>query len=123
MPVSLHPSPIETPVSLLHAQTLESTIQLHLEACLSWTPSQPNAEPLWAAIRIAATNYMMTLFIQGKLMGTSPAQSFFVKCDRTTTTQTDIDSSIANLLVGFAPIKPAEFTIIRLALHTAATNL
>ena len=122
MSVALHPSPVEAPVSLL-PQPLESTIQLHLEACLSWTPSQPNAEPLWTAIRIAATNYMMTLFIQGKLMGTSPAQAFFVKCDRTTTTQADIDSSIANLLVGFAPIKPAEFTIIRLALHTAATNL
>jgi len=74
MSVALHPSPVETPVSLL-PQPLESTIQLHLEACLSWTPSQPNAEPLWTAIRIAATNYMMTLFIQGKLMGTSPRTS------------------------------------------------
>ncbi len=122
MPVSLHPSPIETPISLLPPQPLESTIQLHLTACLSWTPAQPNAEPLWSAIRIAATNYMMSLFVQGKLMGTSPAQAFFVKCDRTTTTQLDIDNSIANLLVGFAPTKPAEFTTIRLALHTAATN-
>ncbi len=123
MPVSLHPSPIETPVSLLPTQSLEFTIQLHLTACLSWTPSQPNADPLWSAIRIAATNYMMSLFVEGKLMGTSPAQAFFVKCDRTTTTQLDIDHSIANLVVGFAPTKPAEFTTIRLALHTAATNL
>jgi len=123
MPVSLHPSPIETPVSLLHAQSLESTIQLHLEACLSWTPSQPNAQPLWSAVRAAATNYMMSLFAQGKLLGTSPSQAFFVKCDQTTTTQVDIDHSIANLLVGFASTKPAEFTTIRLALHTAAPNL
>jgi hypothetical protein len=122
MSVALHSSPIQTPVSLLPSQPIEFTIQLHLTACLSWTPSQPNAEPLWSAIRIAATNYLMGLFVEGKLMGTSPSQAFFVKCDRTTTTQLDIDSNIANLLVGFAPTKPAEFTMIRLALHTAPTN-
>ena len=120
MSVALHP--LQTPLSLLPPQPLEFTIELHLTACLSWTPSQPNAETLWSAIRIAATNYMMGLFVEGKLMGTSPAQAFFVKCDRTTTTQLDIDHSIANLLVGFAPTKPAEFTMIRLALHTAPTN-
>jgi uncharacterized protein len=118
MPVSLHPNPIEKPVSPL-PQPLELTIRLHLEACLSWTPSQPNADPLWSAIRLAATNYMMSLFAQGKLMGNTPSQAFFVKCDQTTTTQLDIANSIANLLVGFAPIKPAEFTMIQLALHTA----
>ncbi len=120
MSVTLHS--LQTPISLLPPQPLEFTIQLHLTASLSWTPSQPNAEPLWSAIRIAATNYMMGLFAEGKLMGNSPSQAFFVKCDRTTTTQVDIDHSIANLLVGFAPTKPAEFTMIRLALHTAAAN-
>jgi len=55
---------------------------------------------------------MQTLFIQGAFQGTTPTQAYFVNCDSTTTTQTDIDNGIVNIIVGFAPLYPAEFVVI-----------
>lgn len=73
---------------------------------------EPNDEPLWAEIRLAVGSFMNNLFRQGALQGTSPREAYFVKCDSTTTTQSDIDLGIVNIHVGFAPLKPAEFVII-----------
>jgi uncharacterized protein len=73
---------------------------------------EPNDEPLWAQIRLAVGSFMNNLFRQGAFQGASPRDAYFVKCDRTTTTQADIDLGIVNILVGFAPLKPAEFVII-----------
>jgi len=55
------------------------------------------------------------LFRQGAFAGQSPREAYFVKCDKETTTQTDINSGIVNILVGFAPLKPAEFVIIKIS--------
>ncbi|WP_353474565.1 phage tail sheath subtilisin-like domain-containing protein [Salipiger sp. H15] len=73
---------------------------------------EPNDEPLWAEIRLAIGSFMNTLFRQGAFQGASPREAYFVKCDASTTTQADIDLGIVNILVGFAPLKPAEFVII-----------
>ena len=73
---------------------------------------EPNDEPLWAQIRLAVGSFMNNLFRQGAFQGASPREAYFVKCDSTTTTQADIDLGIVNILVGFAPLKPAEFVII-----------
>ena len=110
----LHPS--HPPSKVVPPPNLGETIRTYLEACLTWTATEQNAEPLWAQIRLTATDYLMTLFLQGTLQGVKPAEAFFVKCDRTTTTQSDIDNNRVNLIVGFAPIKPAEFTNIRITL-------
>jgi phage tail sheath protein FI len=59
--------------------------------------------------------FMLGLFRQGAFQGIKPSEAFFVKCDRVTTTQPDIDNGIVNILVGFAPLKPAEFAIIKFA--------
>ena len=77
-----------------------------------WVVFEPNAEPLWAQIRLDVGAFMQTLFIQGAFQGTTPAQAYFVNCDSTTTTQTDIDNGIVNIVVGFAPLYPAEFVVI-----------
>ena len=58
---------------------------------------------------------MMTLFRQGAFQGSTPSQAFFVKCDGETTAQTDIDAGVVNVLVGFAPLKPAEFVVVRIS--------
>ncbi|QXD15731.1 phage tail sheath subtilisin-like domain-containing protein [Rhodocaloribacter litoris] len=79
-----------------------------------WVVFEPNDEPLWAQIRLNVGAFMQNLFRQGAFQGTSPREAYFVKCDRETTTQNDIDLSIVNILVGFAPLKPAEFVIIRI---------
>jgi phage tail sheath protein FI len=77
-----------------------------------WVVFEPNDEPLWANIRLNIGAYMMSLFRQGAFQGTSPKDAFFVKCDAETTTQDDRNKGIVNILVGFAPLKPAEFVVI-----------
>jgi len=86
---------------------------------LQWVAFEPNGEPLWAQIRVNLGAFLQNLFRQGAFQGTSPREAYFVKCDRDTTTQTDIDLGIVNVTVGFAPLKPAEFVIARIALWTA----
>jgi uncharacterized protein len=77
-----------------------------------WAVFQPNAEPLWSQIRMNLNAFMMSLFVQGAFAGTTPATSFFVKCDAETTTPTDVNNGIVNIVVGFAPLEPAEFVVI-----------
>lgn len=79
-----------------------------------WVVFEPNDEPLWAQIRLNLGAFMQNLFRQGAFQGKSPREAYFVKCDRETTTQNDIDLGIVNIVVGFAPLKPAEFVIIKI---------
>ncbi len=79
-----------------------------------WVVFEPNDEPLWAQIRLNVGAFMHDLFRQGAFQGTTPREAYFVKCDKETTTQTDIDHGVVNILVGFAPLKPAEFVIIKI---------
>jgi uncharacterized protein len=79
-----------------------------------WVVFEPNDEPLWAQIRMNLGAFMQGLFRKGAFQGTSPREAYFVKCDRETTTQADINLGIVNILVGFAPLKPAEFVVVRL---------
>jgi hypothetical protein len=93
-------------------------IALYLEESLyrgtQWVVFEPNDEPLWAAIRLNVGSFMQELFRKGAFQGKTPAEAYFVKCDKDTTTQDDIDRGIVNILVGFAPLKPAEFVIIQI---------
>jgi phage tail sheath protein FI len=93
-------------------------LALYLEESLfrgtQWVVFEPNDEPLWAQIRLNLGAFMHSLFRQGAFQGSSPREAYLVKCDRETTTQDDINKGIVNILVGFAPLKPAEFVIIRI---------
>jgi phage tail sheath protein FI len=79
-----------------------------------WVVFEPNDEPLWAQIRLNIGAFMQGLFRQGAFQGRSPREAYFVKCDRETTTQNDINLGIVNIFVGFAPLKPAEFVVIKI---------
>jgi uncharacterized protein len=79
-----------------------------------WVVFEPNDEPLWAQIRMNFGAFMHNLFRQGAFQGQTPKQAYFVKCDKETTTQTDINLGIVNIVVGFAPLKPAEFVVIKI---------
>ena len=79
-----------------------------------WVVFEPNDEPLWAQIRLNVGAFMQNLFRQGAFQGQTPRDAYFVKCDKETTTQNDIDLGIVNIIVGFAPLKPAEFVVIKL---------
>jgi len=93
-------------------------LALYIEESLyrgtKWAVFEPNDEPLWAQIRLNLGAFMHNLFRQGAFQGSTPAQAYFVKCDKETTTQNDINLGIVNILVGFAPLKPAEFVIIQI---------
>jgi phage tail sheath protein FI len=79
-----------------------------------WVVFEPNDEPLWAQIRLKSGAFMHNLFRQGAFQGKTPKEAYFVKCDKETTTQNDINLGVVNILVGFAPLKPAEFVVIKL---------
>jgi phage tail sheath protein FI len=81
---------------------------------LKWVVFEPNDEPLWAQIRLNVGAFMHNLFRQGAFQGQTPQEAYFVKCDKDTTTQNDINLGIVNIVVGFAPLKPAEFVIIQI---------
>ena len=81
---------------------------------LKWVVFEPNDEPLWAQIRLNVGAFMNGLFRQGAFQGTTPAQAYFVKCDAETTTQDDIDRGVVNIVVGFAPLKSAEFVVLKI---------
>jgi phage tail sheath protein FI len=89
-------------------------IETSLYQGLKWVVFEPNDEPLWAQIRLNVGAFMHDLFVQSAFQGKTPAEAYFVKCDKETTTQNDIDRGIVNVLVGFAPLKPAEFVVIKI---------
>jgi len=94
-------------------------IEASINRGLQWVVFEPNAEPLWARVRRSITNFLTLVWRNGALEGTKVEEAFFVKCDRTTMTQTDIDSGRLICVIGVAPVKPAEFVIIRIGLWTA----
>lgn len=78
-----------------------------------WAVFEPNDEPLWAQIRLNLGTFMQTLFRQGAFQGSSPREAYFVKCDKETTTAADIAAGTVNIVIGFAPLRPAEFVVIK----------
>jgi phage tail sheath protein FI len=84
-----------------------------------WMVFEPNDERLWAQVRSNVGTFMHDLWRQGVLQGSRPREACFVKCDRETMTQDDIDNGIVNILVGFAPLKPTEFLVLRIQQHAA----
>lgn len=87
-----------------------------------WVVFEPNHEPTWAAVRRTLTNFLISVWRSGALMGTTQDEAFFVKCDRTTMTQDDIDNGRLICYVGIAPVKPAEFVIFRISQKTAEAS-
>jgi len=93
-------------------------LALYLESSLydgtQWVVFEPNDERLWSQIRLNVGVFMQGLFQQGAFQGTTPQQAYFVKCDGENNPQSSIDLGIVNILVGFAPLYPAEFVVIQI---------
>jgi uncharacterized protein len=88
-------------------------IEESLYRATQWVVFEPNDEPLWAQIRLNIGAFMNNLFRQGAFQGRTPQEAYFVKCSSETTTQNDINLGIVNIVVGFAPLKPAEFVVLK----------
>jgi phage tail sheath protein FI len=99
---------------------------LFLEESISegteWAIFEPNEAPLWQALRAHTTAFMHSLFQQGAFQGASPQEAYFVKCGADTTTGADQQQGVCNIVVGFAPLRPAEFSILRIRQKTAAAG-
>jgi len=94
---------------------LERSIEKHTQ----WVVFQNNSEPLWANVRRMVEDFLFNEWKSGHLMGTKPEKAYFVRCDRSTMTQNDLDSGRLVCLVGVAPVRPAEFVIFRIGQWTA----
>jgi len=105
---------IEDDYKYIPVRRLALFLEESLYRGLKWVVFEPNDEPLWGQIRLNVTGFMQNLFRQGAFQGGSPQQAYFVKCDSQTTTSLDQANGIVNIVVGFAPLKPAEFVIIQI---------
>jgi Bacteriophage tail sheath protein len=98
-------------------------IEESLRRGTQWVVFEPNGEPLWAAIRSTVDAFLDTLFRAGALQGAASKDAYLVRCDRSTMTQADIDRGVVTTIVGFAPLKPAEFVTIRIRQSTATSRV
>lgn len=98
----------------VNVRRLTDYIEESLFQSLKWVVFEPNEELTWSQIRLQVNSFLAGLFAGGAFAGATPDQAFFVHCDATTTTQTDIDNGIVNIVVGYAPAKPAEFVILQI---------
>ena len=87
-----------------------------------WAVFEPNGPQLWTNVRDTISSFLYNEWISGALLGNSPAEAFFVKCDRSTMTQNDLDNGRLICLIGVAAVKPAEFVIFRIGQKTADAN-
>jgi len=85
---------------------------------LQWAVFEPNTERLWVAVRQATENFLTMAWRNGALVGSTPDEAYFARCDRTTMTQSDIDNGRLLLEIGIAPVRPAEFVILRFVFKT-----
>jgi hypothetical protein len=90
-------------------------IEQTLYSNLTWAVFEPNSQPLWDALTQEVNAFMLTLFRQNAFAGTTPSTAFVVQCDASTTTPADVAAGRVNILVGFAPLLPAEFVIVQIA--------
>jgi phage tail sheath protein FI len=105
---------LASPWKYVPIRRLARYIEQSLFQGTQWVVFEPNAAPLWSQIRLDVGAFMQELFGQGAFAGSSPAQAYFVQCDATTTTPTDAANGIVNIIVGFAPLYPAEFVVIQI---------
>jgi hypothetical protein len=97
-------------------------LERSIEVGTQWTVFESNGETLWGNVRQTVENFMLNEWKSGAIQGASPKEAFFVRCDRTTMTQNDLDNGRLICQVGFAPLRPAEFVIIRIGQKTADSN-
>jgi uncharacterized protein len=106
----------------LSVRRLALFIETSIIESLQWTASEPNAPALWSDVRESVSHFLTGLWQEGAFAGTTPADSFFVQCDATTTTQDDLENGRVNVVVGFAPVQPAEFIVLKIVLAAAPST-
>jgi phage tail sheath protein FI len=106
----------------LNVRRLFNFVGHSIDRGTQWVVFEPNNEQLWARVAQTIEAFLIGVWKTGALMGTTPKEAFFVRCDRTTMTQDDIDNGRLIVLIGLAPTKPAEFVIFRIGQFTASST-
>ncbi len=114
---------LDTLWKYINVRRLFIFIEESIDEGTQWVVFEPNNERLWGRVRATITAFLTTVWRTGALMGTKVEEAFFVRCDRTTMTQDDIDNGKLICVIGIAPTKPAEFVIFRITQWTAGTSI
>jgi phage tail sheath protein FI len=114
---------LASPWKYVPVRRLALMIEESLYRGTQWVVFEPNDERLWGQIRLNVGAFMRSLFEQGAFQGSAARDAYFVKCDKDTTTQNDVDRGIVNIVVGFAPLKPAEFVVVQIAQITGQVQV
>jgi uncharacterized protein len=114
-----HPDLPTPELNEIKVQRYVAYLEHSLVTGTQWAVFEPNGETLWARVRTTVTDFLTTEWRSGMLQGTAAEQAFFVRCDPSTMTQNDLDNGRLNVVVGVAPVKPAEFVIINIGQWTA----
>jgi phage tail sheath protein FI len=93
-------------------------LERSIEKGTQWAVFEPNGKVLWSQVRRTVEDFLLNEWTSGHLMGDTPEEAFFVKCDRSTMTQSDFDNGRLICLIGVAPLRPAEFVIFRIGQKT-----
>ena len=99
-----------------------ASIEQSLAAATQWVVFEPNGEQLWSQVRSTISDFLLNEWQIGKLQGSKPEEAFFVRCDRTTMTQNDLDNGRLVIVIGVAPVKPAEFVIFQIGQWTESAE-
>ncbi len=99
-----------------------SSIETSLAQGTQWAVFENNDAQLWARVRTSVTDFLMNEWRSGKLQGSKPEEAFFVRCDTTTMTQNDIDNGRLVVVIGVAPVKPAEFVVFQIGQWTGSAE-
>ena len=104
------------------ARRLPAYVERSIDNGLGWVVFEPNDEHTWALVREQVVEFLSLLWRESRLVGTKPEEAFFVKVDRTTMTQDDLDNGRLIVLVGIAPLRPAEFVVFRIGMWTGLSD-
>ncbi|HEX9145368.1 MAG TPA: phage tail sheath C-terminal domain-containing protein [Candidatus Binatia bacterium] len=107
-----HSRSVDPEWKYVNVRRLAIFIEASVYRGLQWVVFEPNGEALWANVRATVEDFLLNEWRSGALQGAKPEQAFFVRCDRSTMTQNDIDNGRLICEIGIAPVKPAEFVII-----------
>jgi hypothetical protein len=107
----------------LNVRRLFTMIEESIKLSTRWVVFEPNAQPLWKSIRRDVRAFLTLLWRDGALMGNSPEDAFFVKCDEETNPPEVVDAGIVVTVIGIAPVKPAEFIVFRIGQHAGGAEV
>jgi phage tail sheath protein FI len=117
VPPLLHPTDVQWCYVPVRRRLL--FLEYSIAVGLQWLVFEPNSEQLWQQVASSVRDFLFDQWQAGALLGSTEEEAFFVRCDRTTMTQNDLDNGRLVVLIGLAVVSPAEFVVFRIGQWTA----